>query len=114
MERVNRTTIPSLTKLPTPKPEELFNCLGKTTPQRSMGTTQFERWNSDPSIRELIEKELIDMFQDDRDELRLRAIENILKMQAENKKGTITGEKERKVMRKVIWRQSSERNFGQG
>ncbi|EFN63233.1 hypothetical protein EAG_07294, partial [Camponotus floridanus] len=44
------------------------------------------RLKNDLRIRELIESEILDAVQDERDELRLRAKENILKIQQENRK----------------------------
>lgn len=44
------------------------------------------RLKNDLRIRELIESEILDAVQDERDELRLRAKENIWKIQQENRK----------------------------
>lgn len=100
VERVNRTTIPLLTKLSVPRPEEWHKHLDavqrylNVTTHRSIGTTPFNllfgadmRMKDDASIRELVEKELICMFQEDRDELRNRAKESIRRIQQENRRG---------------------------
>lgn len=100
VERVNRTLIPIVTKLSAPKPEEWYRYLDITqkflnaTPHRSIGTTPFRllfgvcpRIKDNPDIRELIEKEWVDMFQSNREELRNQAKESILKIQRENRRG---------------------------
>jgi len=100
MKRVNHTVIPFLMKLSAPRPEEWHKHLGtvqtylNVTPHRSIGTMSFNllfaaeiKMKDDASIRELIEKELIDMFQEDREESRNRAKENIRQVQQENRRG---------------------------
>lgn len=100
VERVNRTVIPLLTKLFIPRPEEWHRYLDtaqkylNATPHRSIGTTPFNllfrtdiKMKNDASIRELIEKELINIFQEDRDKLRNQAKENIRQIQQENRRG---------------------------
>jgi len=42
-----------------------------------------------PEIREILEKKLLESFQDTRDELRSEAKKNIAKMQQENKRALI-------------------------
>ena len=99
VERVNRTLIPLLTKLSSPKPEEWYKHLGvaqkylNATPHRSIKTTPFHllfgthmRMREDPAIRNLIEEEWIAMFQTDRDEVRARAKEKIAEVQAQNRR----------------------------
>lgn len=99
VERINRTLIPLLTKLSSPKPEEWYKYLGvaqkylNATPHRSINTTPFHllfgthmRIREDPEIRRLIEEEWIAMFQMDRDEVRERAKEKIVEVQAQNRK----------------------------
>ncbi|EZA46682.1 hypothetical protein X777_03558, partial [Ooceraea biroi] len=45
------------------------------------------RMREDVQIRELLEKEWIETYQDERDELREKAKENIAKIQSQNKRG---------------------------
>lgn len=81
-----------------PKSREWFKYLDaaqlclNTTPHRSIGTTPFRvlldmyphvRYNLD--IKEILENELIASFNEDRDELRQQAKENIEKIQRENR-----------------------------
>lgn len=100
VERINRTMIPLLTKLSVPRLEEWHRHLDtaqkylNTSPHRSIETTLFNllfgtniKMKNDASIRELIEKELIYMFQEDRDELRNQAKESIRQIQQENRQG---------------------------
>jgi len=107
-ERVNRTLIPLLTKLADPKREEWYKYLGlaqqclNTTLHRGLGTSPFNvlfgtqaRLRDNHEIRELLEKEWISKFQEDRDEIRDYAKENIAKIQKENKRGF---DKKRKKM----------------
>lgn len=99
VERLNRTLIPLLTKLSAPKPHEWYKnvdvaqqCLNTTT-QRSIGMTPFRllfgihpRIRENPDIRELLERELITSFENDREELRDQAKKSIERVQRENKK----------------------------
>lgn len=100
VERVNRTLIPVLTKLSAPRPEEWHKHLNtvqrylNATPHRSIGTTPFRllvgtdmKIKDDISIRELIEKETISIFKENRDEIRTHAKENIRRVQEENRRG---------------------------
>lgn len=86
VERVNRTIIPSLTKLADPKNDEWYRYLGRaqqymnTTMHRSLGMDPFyllfgtkARLRDNSEIRKLIEEEWIETFQKKRDELRERA-----------------------------------------
>lgn len=97
VERVNRTIIPLLTKLSAPKPEEWYKHLSvvqrylNATPHRSTGKSPFKllfgtniRLKDDPEIREIIEEEWVNMFEEQRDELRREAKEKISKIQKEN------------------------------
>lgn len=99
VERVNRTLIPLLTKLASPKPNEWYKYLDlaqkylNATPSRSTNWTPFKllfgvdvRLKSRPEIKEMIEKELVRMFSEDRDELRASAKECLQKVQRENKR----------------------------
>lgn len=99
VERMNHTLIPVLTKLADPKREEWHKYLEatqkciNTTASRSTGTTPFKllfgvhaRLRDDPEIKRFLEDEWVEAFQDNREELRQRAMENILKVQAENKR----------------------------
>lgn len=71
------------------------------TPHRSIKATPFRvlfgvdpRVRDDPNIRELLENELITLFDNDREELRQQARESITKIQKENK---INFDKKRKT-----------------
>lgn len=110
VERVNRVLISLLTKLADPKREEWFKFLDvaqlylNCTSHRSIGTTPFHvlfgthaRMRDDPQIRELLEKEWIDNFQNSRNDLREQAKECIAKVQRENR---ITFGKKRKAATK--------------
>lgn len=64
-----------------------------STPNRSTDFAPFNvlvgmpmRLKGDPRIGELIDSELVDTFQVERDELRLQARQNILKTQQANRK----------------------------
>jgi len=98
IERVNRVLIPLLTKLSNPKREKWFkfldisqlylNCTSynsiRTTPFHLMFSTH-ARVRDDPQIRELLEIEWVDDFQNDRSGLRKQARECIAKIQHENR-----------------------------
>lgn len=99
VERVNRTLIPVLTKLAAPNPSEWYKHVSiaqqylNSLPYRSIGTTPFNvlfgssmRLRNNEEIRELIELEWVSTFQENRDELREHAKENIRKVQSENAK----------------------------
>lgn len=100
VERVNRTLIPVLTKLSDPRPEEWHKYINtvqqylNATSHRSIGTTPFNllfgtnmRMKDNISIREIIEKELIAIFEENRDEIRSQAKECIRRIQQENRHG---------------------------
>lgn len=109
VERINRVLIPLLTKLAAPKPEEWHKyvevaqqCLNTTT-SRSIGTSPFHilygthpRLKDCPEVKEILEAEWIQSFQDTRDELRIDASKNIAKLQEENRR---TFNKKRKKAR---------------
>lgn len=97
-ERVNRILIPLLTKLANPKREDWHKHLAfvqqciNTTLNRSIGTDPFHllfgvhaRLQDDLEIRELLEKEFVEAYKDEREQLREQAKENIAKIQRENK-----------------------------
>lgn len=97
VERLDRTVIPLLTKLTTPKPHEWYRHVGaaqtylNATPNRSTGRTPFTllfgthmHIKEDLKIRELTESEWIQMFEEERDEIRQSAKEKISKVQADN------------------------------
>ncbi|XP_039315302.1 uncharacterized protein LOC105204157 isoform X1 [Solenopsis invicta] len=99
VERVNRTLIPLLTKLSTPKTDEWFKFLTiaqrylNATPSRSTDRTPFQlmfgvhmRLKEDPQIREMIEDEWIKMCEEGRDNIRREAKKKIAKIQQENAK----------------------------
>lgn len=110
VERVNRVLISLLTKLSDPKREEWFRFLNlaqlylNCASHRSIGTTPFHvllgthaRVRDNPEIKELLEKEWIDNFQNSRNDLREQAKECIAKIQRENR---ATFRKKRKVATK--------------
>lgn len=87
VERVNRTIIPLLTKLSAPNSSEWYKYLEicqkylNATPHRNIAMTPFTlffsvniRMREDLEIRELIEKEWIKMFEENRKELRVEDI----------------------------------------
>jgi len=97
VERVNRTLIPLLSKLSDPAREEWYKHLGlaqrclNTTLHRSLGTSPFNvlfgtraRLRDKCEVREMLEKEWICEFQEDREEIRDYAKDNIAKIQKEN------------------------------
>ncbi|CAK9834317.1 Transposon Tf2-9 polyprotein [Anthophora retusa] len=99
VERVNRTLVALLTKLSAPKPGEWHKYLDRcqkcfnTVPNRSTKTTPFKilfgvdaKFKDDPQVVELLECEWEDLFQQNRDELREQARQNILKIQQENRR----------------------------
>ena len=99
VERVNRTLIPLLTKLSAPKSGEWYKYVSdaqrrlNVTPHRSTGTTPFRlmfgvdaRLADDPKIKELLHDELITSFDEEREELRRYAKENIQRTQSRNKR----------------------------
>ncbi|XP_076674658.1 uncharacterized protein LOC143372393 [Andrena cerasifolii] len=99
VERINRTIISVLTKLSIEKPDhwykhvdQLQRCLNSSF-QRAVGMTPFEvlfgvkmKQKGDKRILSLVEQEAIEMFDADRDSLRRAAEENIIKIQAENRR----------------------------
>lgn len=110
IERVNQVLISLLTKLSDPKREEWFKHLNlaqlylNCAPHKSIGTTPFRllygihaRVRENPQILELLEREWIDNFESNRNELRMRAKESIAKIQSENRKAST---KRRKTARK--------------
>lgn len=99
VERVNRTLIPLLSKLSAPQPSDWYKHLEdaqrylNTAMHRSLGTSPSHvflgirpRWKENPSIVELVEREMIDQFLQERDEVRERANEKIKKVQEENRR----------------------------
>lgn len=97
VERMNRIIIAMLTKLSLPKADEWFKHVNKvqqfinSSHSRSTGTTPFEllfglkmRLNDDPELRDLIQKEYYEAFQQERTDLRIEAKKNIAKIQKEN------------------------------
>lgn len=107
IERLNRTLISLLTKLSAPNSCEWYKYINaaqlciNTTFHRSIGMTPFRvmlgvhpRIRDDPSIREILDNECVALFSDDRDELRQRARESIIKIQHENKVGYNRNRKE--------------------
>jgi len=112
-ERVNRALIPILTKLADPKREEWYKYLGlaqqcfNTTLE--VGTSSFNvlfgtqaRLRDNYEIGELLEKKWISKFQEDRDEIKNHAKENIAKIQKKNSVNLIKNKKKKtnKLLRK--------------
>jgi len=92
VKRVNRTLIPLLSKLADPTRGKWYKHLGlaqqclNTTLHRSLGTSPFNvlfgtrvRLRDNCEVRELLEKEWISEFQEDRDKIR-DAKDNIAKI----------------------------------
>ncbi|KAH0947462.1 hypothetical protein HN011_006867 [Eciton burchellii] len=99
VERVNRTLIPLLSKLTDPERGEWYKHLGvaqqciNTTLHRSLGTSPFNvlfgtraQLRNKCEIREMLKKEWINEFQEDRDEIRDHAKNKIAKIQEENRR----------------------------
>jgi len=97
VERINRTLIPLLTKLSTPKPEEWFKFLDiaqkylNATFSRSTSRTPYQlmfgthmRLKEDPQVREIIENEWTRMYEEERDDIRQQAKAKIAEIQREN------------------------------
>lgn len=99
IERVNRSLIPLLTKLSAPNPEQWYRHLDvaqkylNATPSRSTKATPFQllfgthmKMRENPQIRQMIEEEWVMLFEEERDQLRAEARENISRTQAQNRK----------------------------
>lgn len=99
VERVNRILIPILSKLAAPRADNWYKYVELTqryinsTPNRSTGFSPFDvllgvrmRQKQDPQLTEIIEKEGVILFQQQRDKIREQARESIQKIQKENKK----------------------------
>jgi len=98
VERLNATIVSVLSKLSLDDPSKWYKFVNQvqqtinSTYCRSTHTTPFEllvgikmRTKTDVLLKEMIEQELIQMFQDNRDEIRKAAKQQILVMQNENK-----------------------------
>ena len=99
VERINRIVIPILTKITLDNSDRWYQyvdqvqtCLNSTY-QRSIGRTRFEvlfgvrmRRKEDPRILALVEQEAVELFEDNREELRNLAKENLCKVQEENRR----------------------------
>lgn len=98
VERIHRIIIPVLTKLCIQEPGLWYKHVSKvqralnSTYQRSINTTPFNlmvgrrmRNKEDVELQNLLQQESIEIYNHDRDELRLKAKEQILKIQEENK-----------------------------
>lgn len=99
VERVNRTLIPLLTKLAAPVPDNWYKFVHlaqqylNSTTSRTTGKAPFHimfgvnmRIKNEQSVKELLEQEWEQGFEEERNELRKNAREKILKMQAANRK----------------------------
>lgn len=99
IERINRTIIPVLAKMSIEEPTKWFKYVPKvqqmlnSTYQRSINTTPFElligikmKTQDDIKMRDILEKEMIRDFEDDRQQLRDEAKKQIEEVQQENRK----------------------------
>lgn len=99
IERLNRTIVPVINKLVLEDPSKWYRHISRVqqvlnaTYHRSTNTTPFElmfgarmRDKSDLELKSLIEEEFQEQFESNRDSLRQSAKEQILKVQAENRK----------------------------
>jgi len=99
VERLNAIIIPVLSKLSVDDPTKWYRHVDRvqqainSTFSRSINATPFElligvkmRNKDDHQLHELINNETIELFQDSRNDLRLKAKSQILKLQSENKK----------------------------
>lgn len=99
IERINRTIIPVFTKLSLDDPSKWYKHVDQvqralnSTIQRSIDASPFEvmmgvkmKCKEDVLIREMLEKEAVDIFQEKRQEIREEGKKQILKVQEENKK----------------------------
>jgi len=99
VERLNAIITPVLSKLSVDDPTKWYRHVDRvqqainSTFSRSINATPFElligvkmRNKDDQQLRELINNETIALFQDSRNDLRLKAKSQILKLQTENKK----------------------------
>lgn len=99
VERLNRTILSVLSKLTIDEPDKWYKYIGRlqqiinSSFHRSIGTTPFEllfstklRSKNDFRLKELLEEELRDQFQSERNELRQTARHQILEVQNENRR----------------------------
>ena len=99
VERINSIIIPVLTKLSIKDPTQWFKHVDEvqrllnSTYQRSINTTPFElligikmKTKRDLTIKNSIDTEILEQYQEDRDDLRKRAKQQISKIQEENRK----------------------------
>lgn len=99
VERINRVIIPILTKLSLNEPTKWYKFIDRvqialnSSVQRSIGATPFEvlvgvklRTKEDIIIKELIEKEVIEDFNENREKIREDSRKQIAKVQEENRK----------------------------
>ena len=97
VERINRTLVPLLTKLSAPEPGNWFKFLTiaqkylNATPSQSTGKTPFQlmfgthtRLKEDAQLREMIETEWAQMFEEERNNIRIEAKRKITEIQEEN------------------------------
>lgn len=109
IERINRIIISSLTKLSTDNPEKWYLHVRdiqkflNNTHQRAINTTPFQLMfgvkmkTKDSEISKIIEEEMQNDFDQERDEMRLQAKQEINKIQEENRR---TFNSKRKIARK--------------
>ena len=99
VERLNRTIIPVLTKLTIDDPSKWYRYVERlqlvlnSTFQRSIGMTPFEllfgvqmRAEGDLMLKQLLEEEFQQGFEENREDLRKKAKEQIAKVQEENRR----------------------------
>lgn len=97
VERIHRIIIPALTKLSIDEPEKWYQNVKKVqlflnkTQTRSTGTSPSKlffgvqiRTTEDYQLQEIMDREAAELFNEDRDQLRERAREQILRIQQEN------------------------------
>lgn len=100
VERVNRTLIPLITKLTAPERGEWYKHLStaqqylNTTFHRSIGTIPFQvmfgtkpRFQENETLRDLVEREFVTTFQEERDNIRKHAKNRLQQIQEENRRG---------------------------
>lgn len=99
VERTNRIIIPVLTKLSHPNPSNWYKHVNlvqqyiNSTYTRSIGMTPFQlltgtnmKLKNDLELRQIIEQEIIEEFQEERNSFRDKAINNLQKIQEENQR----------------------------
>lgn len=99
VERVNRVIVPILTKLSLNEPSKWYKFIDRvqlalnSSVQRSIGATPFEvligvkmKTEHDMVVKEMLEKEIVEDFNTDREKIREESKKQIAKVQEENRK----------------------------